>query len=367
MRIIVHAGMPKTGTSAVQEYLHSVREPMLAQGIVYPDMQHPSHWRLAVALAADTLLETEENAGKDSRGYLTRRAANNDMDVEATLADTTRIIRETPADGTIILSHENFSAPQRAAQLVAFLREVAPAAEVEAIVYVRNPVALYPSGIQQAMKGKLGFTPPTRWTSSHHGRADGVCAAFGEAHTEVRAHDRAILVGGDIIEDFRDYAAGRIGVALPPAPKALSTNESMSAPVCALLLRWHQGPGGENMKAFSEMRRALMRFSRERRDPKLKLPAGWDAVIAQGNAADWNRTVVRMSYDEATKARLQLARPEDEVATLRVRDVRAWIGSGLDRAFITDFQAYLAEARDFRRGQVERWQTWLTAELARAD
>lgn len=54
-RLIVHIGFHRTGTSAIQEVLHSSSIKLRDQGVIYPEPsdRHPSHLDLALALGFD--------------------------------------------------------------------------------------------------------------------------------------------------------------------------------------------------------------------------------------------------------------------------------------------------------------------------
>jgi hypothetical protein len=81
--LYIHAGMPKTGTSAIQRMLANNRKQLAELGYIYPGT-HANHWPLVVGL-------------KDKERMLTNGF------VQKTLAE----IREW--DGDAILSCEGFS------------------------------------------------------------------------------------------------------------------------------------------------------------------------------------------------------------------------------------------------------------------
>lgn len=355
MRIIVHAGMNKTGSSAVQEFLRSVRGEMPGHGYLYPGENDPSHWKLAVALTG----EQSGRAGK-AGGYLDRRAQKHQVDRGDVKEMVAAAIKSAGDDDTVILSHENFSTPPRAAALNRFLKDVAPGAEIHAIAYVRHPASAYPSVVQQVIKGRFPVIPPSRWTWSHPKRAAGLRAAFG-AGTVIRIHDRTVLRDGDVVEDFRSLVADLTGRPMPAAPKALSTNASISAAGCALLYRFwkaHPESGGEQ----GRLRRELERFSAGRRDPRLRLPEGWDKAIAAQNHRGWNEAVELLSHDEAVKQGLRIAEPVGEIPRVGLPKVEAWLGTYLDRDVLPEFAAHL-EARGERAALSAETLAWVQQQV----
>lgn len=359
MRIIVHAGMNKTGSSAVQEYLGLVRRDMPATGYIYPGEDEPSHWKLAVALTGERSLKKDEKP----RGYLDRRAQKHKVEPGAEKATVAAAITGAGPDDAVILSHENFSTPPRAAALMHFLREVAPHAEVHAIAYIRHPVSAYPSVVQQVIKGRMAVVPPSKWVWSHPKRAAGLHSAFG-ANTLIRVHDRALLRDGDVVEDFRALTEDLTGRPLPPAPKALSTNTSISGAGCTLLYQFwqaHPAAGGEQ----SRLRKELERFSAGRRDPKLRLPDGWERTIAAKNHALWNEAVAAVAMEDDVRRRLLLQHSGD-VPAARVgnRDVEAWLASYLNADFIAGFLDHL-RSRGERKPLREETRQWIES-LARS-
>lgn len=332
MRIIVHAGANKAGSTAVQEYLHLVRDEMQTGGILYPALDDTSHWKLSVALMP------RQDGVPVGETYLQRRALKHNVRPGHIRRRVARAIAAASPDSTVILSDESFSAPVAAAALARFLAEIAPKAERLAIAYIRPPHSAYPSEVQQLIKGRRRIVPPSRWVWSHPARAKGLRRAFDGA--VFRAYDRGLLADGDVVEDFRRLIGGVIGRDLPAAPRAFHSNASLSAPVAALLHGLGEAfPDADG--AYGRMRRALERFSRERSDPKLQLPAEWHATIAERNHVPWNAAVDLFPYDRGVRDKLRLAAPEGEVKQVGDAEVRRWLASYLDGAFLHDFVAFL--------------------------
>lgn len=357
MRIILHVGANKSGSSAVQEYLHRVKDEMPDCGFLYPDLGDRNHWKLAAALAPPKA----DGAGAHAIGSLQRRAAQLNLDPAAIKQAITEAIGAAPPDGTVVLSHENFSVPQRARAVAQFLAEIAPAAEQFAVGYIRSPITAYPSDVQELIKGRRPIVPPSDWLWKHPQRAAGLRRVFGGGAV-VRAYDRDLLCAGDIVEDFRQVVAKIVGRNLPEAPVAFSTNTSLPGAACALLRRFGETSAGALGPEHGRLRVAAEQFAATRDDPKLRVPTDWLAIIAQKNSRDWNEAVEALPHDEPAKARLRLRRSDREVASAGDLEVRAWLDSYLGRDFIAQFVAFLeadtrllvaAETTAWLRGQLK--------------
>jgi hypothetical protein len=333
-RILVHMGLHKTGSTAIQEYLHSARGSMAEVGFVYPDLGSANHFKLAVAVAGDG------EAGRASLiGYMARHAeasAGEAQAVRQRIADHVARL----GDDWLILSHENFAQPARLRQLVAFLKEIAPEAEVHALAYVRSPPSLYPSVVQQVLKVRRIARLPAGWKSNHEERAALIRATFGERAT-IRVFDRNVLAEGDVIADIRATVHRITGRWLPPSRRAYATHSAMAAPICALLFRYNKAcPEGE-IASFAGLRDALIRFASGRGEPKLVLPADWRALIAARHQQQWNTLIEDLDYDPAALKEIRLSPESPGAPKGRSRTLEQWLGGYEDPAFNRAFLEWL--------------------------
>ncbi|RLV48040.1 hypothetical protein D9V37_18260 [Nocardioides mangrovicus] len=135
-RVIVHVGVPKTGTSYVQDRLFNNPASLAAQGVVYPGERHDAHFLAALDLMQLTW------------GGLERQAVGA---WDALAAQ----VRE--AEGTAIISHEilGFASPAHVERAVASFGD----AEVDVVVSVRDLVRQIPAEWQENVKHRrvLGF------------------------------------------------------------------------------------------------------------------------------------------------------------------------------------------------------------------
>lgn len=343
MHVVIHAGLPKTGSTAIQDTLALNRNRLAEAGFVYPylgDERFQEHWLLSAFWA-----EFIEG------GYLARRtkrlppgwAARTRADVEANLrAAQTR-------DATVLLSSEALGSEDALPGLItlrALIERFTTAIRV--IAYARPPLDLFPSMVQQRLKGLS--TPidvlPSDWLSNHPDRIDRLITAFGPENVHVRVYSRQRDAVADFI-DWIEQVTGRPIPALSPAPDA---NTSLPGAACAILARLRQRMKvGEDDRCYGQMRRLLSEFEPSRPMPKLQLPDEWRALISARNAAAWNRIVDMTDHPEAEKARFRLATagcpPHSAIAN---GDFWSWVLSYHDHDYLDEFRRYC-------RTRTERW------------
>jgi hypothetical protein len=140
-RVVIHAGLPKTGTSAVQATLAANRSKLRAAGVEYWDLADDHNVALAGLL--------RPNGPRQEK--LARRAARQ-------IGSPAEILRHLDeaigGDGeTLIISAEAVSAYTR--RTLRDLVSIFEAREVKctAVAYVREPRAALTSGVQQMLKG----------------------------------------------------------------------------------------------------------------------------------------------------------------------------------------------------------------------
>jgi hypothetical protein len=234
MRLVLHIGMPKTGTSALQYALAANRRLLVEQGILYPAFGKTTNHNLLAALLSD-----EASAPRRMRHSYAGRWP----ELEARAQSAWRQVEaeaEALRPHTLVLSGEYLFTcrrPERTAAFCDLLRRVTE--EISVLAYIRQPSKLYASAVQQELKLSGRFRPPAPLTVRP--QIEAWSAAFPGAVT-VAAYDREALVGGDIVTDF-------LARALPGAPVRLehvaARNETISAEAMAVLQdvnrRWYCG------------------------------------------------------------------------------------------------------------------------------
>lgn len=131
-RVVVHIGLPKTGTTYLQTLLWSHRDVLRSQGILLPGRERRDH------LLASMIVRDDE--------HVHRRGPGADQ--------AWSIIREQVGAhaGTAVISHEFFCSADTA-QFARLVDDLAPA-RVEIVITTREPLGLLTSSWQESLKNR---------------------------------------------------------------------------------------------------------------------------------------------------------------------------------------------------------------------
>jgi hypothetical protein len=221
---ILHFGLDKTGSTAIQDVCDQARADLAARcSIVYP----PGTWhaQLGSCFAANPAryVLNIENGRTDEAAIRASDARY--------LAEQTAWIRAQPQARRLLFSYEGFIGLNRRdlAAMRAHCEQFAD--RVKVLLYVRPPLSYAVSAMSQRVKmGRPAWAPDEeRPVYRFKERFNRMVHAFGRDAIEVRVFTRQALTEGDVVVDF--FHA--LGVELPQA-RALSqlqrsANESLSA------------------------------------------------------------------------------------------------------------------------------------------
>lgn len=244
MKIIVHFGKGKTGTTALQVALLDARAPLRARGVLFPKgtPQAENHHLLTA------LLLPGDKVRPDIRHLFGQDHARMQRAARAMWEQIKREVEQTRPK-LVILSSEYFydMGGEHFAALAALLSELST--DLQPCVYFREPAAHYLSLIQQKIKrGHPLFAPEgavDRWIVPQ------IEAAFGRRIIAGNA-DRDALKQGDIVADFLSRAVEpHVG---PMAVVSIRRNESISAEAMAILDRYRALRQSPRAKVFADLR-----------------------------------------------------------------------------------------------------------------
>lgn len=234
MRLVLHVGMGKTGTSTLQRSLREQRKRLAKMGILYPlsDRVPFGHHQALMCLVA--------RPDQLSREFATRGVVDAD-DVRATgKRFWDDVVDQARADDpqTVVLTYESLL--YIGDDQVARLREILGAVfdEIDVVAYIRHPASHWLSRTQQGVKTVYDVTPP----GEYHNRVSvylGRYLRHFDGRVSARAFDPAILRDGCIVQDFLAHHLPETASLTRPVV-VTNVNESISAEAMCVLQDFHR-------------------------------------------------------------------------------------------------------------------------------
>ncbi|TQL70750.1 hypothetical protein FB381_4692 [Nocardioides albertanoniae] len=231
--IVIHAGLPKTGTSAVQAWLHHNTEQLAEAGVFYP-----WHYLDKNGISAGNAGSLMERSGPH---FIT-----SPTQIEGTLVDF-----EASGCRTMLLSSEAFL-PE-----LANLAEALPA-HTRFVMYVRDPLAFLESDYNQRVKRVPQlheFVPDASayggWLGHEH-LYNALASDAVRAGSELRPYHADLFVGGSLLTDLL-HAAG-VDSAQLSALELKQVNTSYSLHALEIKRALNALPLGNELKERLDMR-----------------------------------------------------------------------------------------------------------------
>jgi len=241
-RIILHAGMHKTGSTAIQERFGTHGVPGVAvPGVAVSGGPRANLSDIVLLLFAEGPLLDKIHAARwphlSRRALLRARARSRDQlaaQIGAWLADGTA--------PRFLISAEDISAPDfdraAVARMAAFFGRFGGqfGAETHLHAYVRAPASFMQSAFQQRVKqekpGAVDLDAANLWPR-YRARFEPLDDVLGPDRVHLRAFDPDAFTGGDVVADF----AGWLGVGPVTAPPARANDGLSCEAVCVVFCR----------------------------------------------------------------------------------------------------------------------------------
>ena len=286
MRLHLHIGTEKTGSTALQSYLATHREALAAQGFVLPDFLQSSNHR---ALASVFMHDDRDDDYLQAEGISapTARAKRRKELVKALKLQLKRA--KASHQGMIISSEHFHSRLVSQSEVTSFCKSILSLFEtVKVTCYLRRQDRMALSFYTQKLRG--GFIPPSilpiRSVRTHRPALPPFFDYFsllerwenavGPDAVEPVVYERSSLTNGDVIQDF----FARIDCDYPGTSGEESINSSYSAAGQLALLTFNR------VHAGNQELRAKSQEARLRLDQFLQVSAPGDAVLPSQEEAD---------------------------------------------------------------------------------
>ncbi len=196
-KVILHVGVDKTGSTAIQNSMVSFQSLLLENGVFYPDGwdKRVNHHTLASCFSAEsdpfvsTLLFHKlppEKIIKRNQKYIALIREQ----INAVQADTLVFSWE----GFVHLSGETFR------NFKTFLKEYSDAIEI--VFYARPPLSYGTSAFSQQVKEGNGFSDDFSPAFPYKDRLETLIDVFGKEQINLRSFEKTALPNGNVVEDF---------------------------------------------------------------------------------------------------------------------------------------------------------------------
>jgi hypothetical protein len=237
-KLIIHVGMPKAGSTALQERLSSLRGDLIDEGVLYPSTRTVNHnFLIAGAEPAYALPRILRQHYRGDEG-----AVREDF-----IAFWGDILTQsaTLQPRVIVMSGEYLWRITRAgaARLARLLRELSD--DIHLVCYVRRPSDFFLSQMQQVLKASHRL--PKLGGVSYRANIESL-GMLGRVH--VHAYQRSDFPGGDVCLDFSERYLGDSD-RLKPKHGLPTANESISSEAMAILHEYRRTVHSKKASQFT--------------------------------------------------------------------------------------------------------------------
>jgi hypothetical protein len=271
MRVVLHIGMPKSGTTAIQNTLFANRKMLKSDGVLYPAGGGlPKKHNILVRGVA-----RYEKLPRLFRQVYRTKPERMLPDFEGVVSASASAARD-PRVHTVILSSEMLFRYLSQAQAEILNRSLRSFADrIDVVAYIRHPAAYYVSMVQQTIKASALIQAPV---SVNYRAALESYATIADSLT-VTPYDRPALRGGDITRDLLHRTLPE-QEALAERLVSRVSNETLSAEGMDIVQRYrrHAHPDGDQtftvetalvLRQLMDLDREVAGFARPRPRPEV--------------------------------------------------------------------------------------------------
>lgn len=371
-KVILHVGMPKTGTTALQNTLDANKDSLLKKGVLYPTYglskqdflvpllykSQPFNLVARTALKAQDKSERRRAMREMKQDPAKREAIRKRVD-ETAEQNWQDIVAKSKANDVkrVVLSEEvlgNGNAPDDA-ETVENIRGIMAqlSDDITIVAYLRNPASRFLSGAGQKLKtGQL--LPRAGLNTYNYRPAIENLENLGIGQIKLNDFDRDALIDNDITADFQaKYIPEFKGKLETPADAVVNENISAEAMVLFQKLLVHVSSTDEKTSKMQLLRaigparakklqREMYKLDREVggfSKPKLR-PEAADLILSmQADDLHWMKEKYSVSFADIDYDTLKQAQDPD---TTILENVSTF--SFVDEARLEELNARLNEA-----------------------
>lgn len=225
-KCVIHVGMPKTGTTSIQETLHNLD----TERFVYARLcNFTGHGTPVFTLfaARPELHQSNSRRAHDAQA-MRRFIARAGVDFDAALGE---------AQGrTLIISGEDILMLQQPELKAMRQRLNRKPEDITIAAYVRPPFSYMTSVFQERVRyGRLTAFVGEKLYHSYRNSFEKFDAVFGREHVQLWKFERSSLRGGDVVRDF----CARIGLEIPES-RIVRANEGSSREFVCLKFQYNR-------------------------------------------------------------------------------------------------------------------------------
>ncbi|WP_424927856.1 hypothetical protein [Amaricoccus tamworthensis] len=329
MKSIIHIGMPKTGTTALQTALYRSREYLLGHSILYPRNDFPGPFTNHALLAASLLEDDGMPRYMRNRGLFRRKSMSRCLDTQ--IAGYQEQVARHQPDCVIYSSESLFRRIDggRYARVRDVLSKLGP--DPELVAWLRKPSEHFLSALQQKFKGSHRIKKPR--APSYRSVLNGWSQCTGRPVT-VHLFDRNSMVNGSVVDDFCHHYLSDFDVAADSLDRGQFVNESLSAESMDILARYRARFHASRDDIFTPDTKLLIRALAkadsilEAGKPRLK-PGVADLVDFSRDDPLWLRDEYGIEFPDFDYARLERRGAKPVAKKDFLLEDLVWIDRGL--------------------------------------
>lgn len=373
--LFLHIGMPKAGSTTIQETLFARRLDLAAVGIHYPNLG-PSHSKVFLALFSPKKMKLRPRV----IGHLGFEKASQDYDLAA--LERLLVDELTGTDASTVITSGEMLFGFKAGQCRDLRSVLEPHFDrIRILVYLRDPISLATSRAQQNVKGgqstiaEMGDPGAIRAGRSplvprYREPIETWSEAFGADAVVLREFDPRAFAGGDLMVDFGQVVG--IPEDLARAMSGLRSKVARNAEAIELLDRYLARTPLAERDRFAQLRNliedlpgsrfALPRATLEAVEAAAEPEVAWLRARTGRDIFRRDGTTVEAppaAWADETLAALQaiLGAPVPAIGDLTAAERTAAVDRLLDDLLAAMPRKKTKTKAKFKRGRLGRWLT----------